>query len=75
MSEWVDGFDGISHHRATRYIVQVPVSIGGRAFLVSTAFVDLIWPTSDNKSEAVASGTLVIEAGSVSTVHFCSLLP
>ena len=35
----------------TLYIVQVPVSIGGRAFLVSTAFVDLIWPTAANKAE------------------------
>ena len=57
------------------YIVTAPASIGGRSFRVSSAFVDLIWPSVTDKSEAVASGTLVIQAGSVSTVHFCSLLP
>ena len=57
------------------YVVTVPASIGGRSIRVSLAFVDLIWPSADNKSEAVASGVLVIQAGSVSTVHYCSLLP
>ena len=58
-----------------RFIVTVPASIGGRSFRVSSAFVDLIWPSVADKSEAVASGTLVTQAGSVSTVHYCSLLP
>ena len=57
------------------YIVTAPASIGGRAFRVSATFVDLIWPSVTDKSEAVASGTLVIEAGSVVTQQFCALLP
>ena len=59
----------------TRYTVRVPVSIGGRTFRVTSAFVDLIWPSVTDKSEAVASGTLVTQAGSVSTISYCSLLP
>ena len=59
----------------TRHIVQVPVSIGGRAFRVTSGFVNAVWPSSTDKAAAVASGVLVIQAGSVSTVHFCSLLP
>ena len=57
------------------YVVTVPASIGGRSIRVSLAFVDLIWPSADNKSEAVASGVLVTQAGSVSTISYCSLLP
>ena len=59
----------------TRHIVQVPASIGGRAFRVTSGFVNAVWPSSTDKSAAVASGVLVIQAGSVSTVHYCSLLP
>ena len=58
-----------------RFIVTVPASIGGRSFRVSSAFVDLIWPTAANKATATASGVLVIQAGSVSTISYCSLLP
>ena len=59
----------------TLYIVQVPASIGGRAFRVSLAFVDLIWPSAADKAGAVASGVLVSEAGKTVEVHYCSLLP
>ena len=59
----------------TLHIVQVPVSIGGRAFLVSTAFVNLIWPSAAAKAEATTSGVLVIQTGSVSTISYCALLP
>ena len=59
----------------TRYIVQVPASIGGRAFRVTAALVNAVWPTSDNKSAAVASGVLVIQAGSTVEVHYCGLTP
>ena len=31
------------------YVVTVPASIGGRSIRVSLAFVDLIWPSADNK--------------------------
>ena len=59
----------------TRYTVRTPVSIGGRTFRVTSAFVDLIWPTAANKATAVASGVLVIEAGSTVTVNYCALVP
>ena len=58
-----------------RYIVTVPASIGGRSFRVTSSFVNLIWPSAADKATATTTGVLVIEAGSVSTVHFCSLLP
>ena len=58
-----------------RYIVQVPESIGGRAFRVTSSFVNLIWPTAANKAGAVASGVLVNQAGSTVQRHYCSLLP
>ena len=58
-----------------RYIVRVPASIGGRSFRVTSAFVDLIWPTAANKAAAVASGVLVSEAGSTVEVNYCALLP
>ena len=59
----------------TRYIVQAPAILGGRAFRVTSGFVNAVWPSADNKSEAVASGVLVTQAGSVSTISYCSLLP
>ena len=59
----------------TRHIVQVPVSIGGRAFRVTSGFVNAVWPSSTDKSAAVASGVLVIEAGSTVTVNYCALVP
>ena len=59
----------------TRHIVQVPVSIGGRAFRVTSGFVNAVWPSSTDKSAAVASGVLVIEAGSTVEVNHCALLP
>ena len=58
-----------------RYSVRVPASIGGRGFRVSLAFVNLIWPSSTDKSAAVASGVLVIEAGSTVEVNYCALTP
>ena len=58
-----------------RYIVQVPVSIGGRAFRVTSGFVNAVWPTAANKAAAVASGVLVTQAGSTVEVHYCDLLP
>ena len=59
----------------TRHIVQVPVSIGGRAFRVTSGFVNAVWPTAANKAAAVASGVLVIQAGSTVEVNYCALLP
>ena len=59
----------------TLYIVQVPASIGGRAFRVTSSFVNLIWPSSTDKAEATTAGVLVTQAGSVSTISYCSLLP
>ena len=58
-----------------RYILQVPASIGGRGFRVTSRFANAVWPTSDNKSAAVASGVLVIQVGSTVEVHYCDLLP
>ena len=58
-----------------RYIVRVPASIGGHTLRVSSRFVNAVWPSSADKSEAVASGKLVSRASTVSTRHFCSLLP
>ena len=58
-----------------RYIVQVPASIGGRAFRVTSSFVNAVWPSSTDKSAAVASGVLVTQAGSTVEVHYCALLP
>ena len=58
-----------------RYIVQVPASIGGRAFRVTSSFVNSIWPSSTDKATAVASGVLVTQAGSTVEVHYCALLP
>ena len=34
----------------TRHIVQVPVSIGGRAFRVTSGFVNAVWPSSTDKA-------------------------
>ena len=59
----------------TVYRVVVPASIGGRSFRVTSGFVDLIWPSAANKATAVASGVLVIEAGSTVTVNYCALVP
>ena len=59
----------------TRYTVRVPASIGGRTFRVTSGFVDLIWPSAANKATAVASGLLVIGAGSTVAVNYCALLP
>ena len=57
------------------YIVTAPASIGGRSFRVSSAFVDLIWPTAANKATATTTGLLTVEAGSTVEVHYCALLP
>ena len=59
----------------TRHIVQVPVSIGGRAFRVTSGFVNAVWPSSTDKSAAVASGVLVIQAGSTVEINHCALIP
>ena len=59
----------------TRYIVQAPPILGGRGFRVTLRFADAVWPTAANKSAAVASGVLVIEAGSTAAVNYCDLLP
>ena len=58
-----------------RYSVVIPASIGGGELQVSQSFVDSIWPTDELKATAVASGVLVIQAGSTVEVHYCALLP
>ena len=60
-----------------RYILQVPASIGGRAFYISVAFVNLIWPRAATKAgSSTKTGLLVIQARlTVSTISYCSLLP
>ena len=73
VSVGLDSLDGIT--TPTRHIVQVPVSIGGRAFRVTSGFVNLIWPSAADMAAAVASGVLVSEAGSTVEVHYCALLP
>ena len=57
------------------YRVLVPASIGGRSFRVTARFVNLIWPSAADKTEAVTEGKLVNQAGRVVTRRFCSLLP
>ena len=59
----------------TLYTVRAPAIIGGRGFRVTSRFVDAVWPTAANKSAAVASGVLVIQAGSTAAVNYCDLLP
>ena len=59
----------------TLYTVRAPAIIGGRGFRVTLRFADAVWPTAANKSAAVASGVLVIEAGSTAAVNYCDLLP
>ena len=72
-SGWTASTESIT--TPTRYIVQVPASIGGRAFRVTSSFVNLIWPSAADKAEATTAGVLVTQAGSVSTISYCSLLP
>ena len=45
------------------------------SFQVSQSFVNAVWPTDELKAAAVASGVLVIQAGSTVEVHYCDLLP
>ena len=59
----------------TLYTVQVPASIGGAAFRVTSSFVNLIWPSAADKATATSTGLLVIEAGSTVEVNYCDLLP
>ena len=58
-----------------RYIVQAPVSLGGRAFYVTSRLVDLLWPGAADKVTATTTGLLVIEVGRTVEVNFCALLP
>ena len=59
----------------TLYIVQAPAILGGRAIRVSPRFVNAVWPSAADKATATTTGLLVIQAGSVVTRRFCSLLP
>ena len=59
----------------TRYIVQAPAILGGRAFRVTSRLVNLLWSSAADKVGAVASGVLVIQAGSTVEVHYCALTP
>ena len=72
-SAWTASTESIT--TPTRYIVQAPAILGGRAFRVTSGFVDLIWPTAANKATGTTTGLLVIEAGSTVEVHYCALLP
>ena len=58
-----------------RFYVRAPVVLGGRIFLVSSSYVNLVWSTDASRAAAVVSGVLDIQAESSSTKNFCSLLP
>ena len=57
------------------FYIHVPVSLGGRIFLVTSSLVDALWSTDAAKAAAVVSGILEIQDQSAVTKSYCALVP
>ena len=60
---------------AAEFRIRTPAILGGRVFFVTAAFVDLLWPSAQEKAAAIAQGTLLAKAESSSVQNYCALLP
>ena len=58
-----------------KFYIRVPVSLGGRIFLVSSDLVDALWPSAAQKAAAIVLGVLEHQAETSTTQSYCALLP